>query len=102
MRLVLSNLPPADADRIASALVEERLAACVNLLPVTSVYRWKGEVCREPETTALIKVAEEGLDALKARLLELHPYELPEILALPIDAAASLAAYVQWVRDETG
>ncbi len=101
MRIVLSNLPPADADRIATLLVEERLAACVNLLPVTSVYRWKGETCRDPEVTALIKVRAAGVDALKARLLELHPYDLPEILAIPIDEAGSLAAYVSWVREES-
>ncbi len=101
MRIVLSNLPPDHADRIASTLVEERLAACVNLLPVTSIYRWKGETCRDPEVTALIKVRAGAVEALKARLKELHPYELPEILALPIDEAGSLAAYVDWVRAET-
>jgi periplasmic divalent cation tolerance protein len=101
MRIVLSNLPPDHADRIASTLVEERLAACVNLLPVTSIYRWKGETCRDSEVTALIKVGEDAVEALKARLKELHPYELPEILAVPIDEAGSLAAYVDWVRAET-
>ncbi len=101
MRIVLSNLPPADADRIATTLVEERLAACVNLLPVTSVYRWKGAICRDPEVTALIKVRADGVDALRARLLELHPYDLPEIVALSIDEAASLAPYVAWVREES-
>lgn len=101
MRIVLSNLPPADADRIATTLVEEGLAACVNLLPVTSIYRWKGDTCRDPEVTALIKVSANGLEALTARLLDLHPYDLPEILALPIDEAGSLAAYVGWVREQT-
>ena len=101
MRIVLSNLPPDHADAIASTLVEERLAACVSLLPVTSIYRWKGETCRDPEVTALIKVRVGAVEALKARLKELHPYELPEILALPIDEAGSLAAYVDWVRAET-
>ncbi len=101
MRIVLSNLPPDHADRIASTLVEECLAACVNLLPVTSIYRWKGETCRDPEVTALIKVRAGAVEALKARLKELHPYELPEILAVPIDEAGSLAAYVDWVRAET-
>jgi len=101
MRIVLSNLPPDQADAIAEALVTERLAACVNLLPITSVYRWKGAICRDPEVTALIKVRADGVDALKARLQELHPYELPEILALPVDAAGSLAAYIDWVRVES-
>ncbi len=101
MRLVLSNLPPEHADRIAATLVEERLAACVNLLPVRSVYRWKGETCREDEITAFIKVRADGVDALRRRLVELHPYELPEVLALPVDAAGSLEAYIQWVRAES-
>ncbi len=101
MRIVLSNLPPEHADRIASTLVEERLAACVNLMPITSIYRWEGETCREPEVTALIKVRADRVDVLRERLRELHPYELPEILALPIDAAGSLAAYVDWVRAES-
>ncbi len=101
MRIVLSNLPPDQADAIASTLVEERLAACVNLLPVTSVYRWKGEICRDPEVTALIKVRADGVERLRARLQELHPYELPEIVSLAIDEAGSLAAYVDWVRAES-
>ena len=102
MRIVLSNLPPDHADAIASTLVEERLAACVNLLPVTSIYRWKGEICRDPEVTALIKVSEDGVERLRTRLRELHPYELPEIIALPVDAEGTLAEYVSWVREETG
>ncbi len=101
MRIVLSNLPPEHAESIASTLVEERLAACVNLLPVTSVYRWKGEICRDPEVTALIKVRADGLERLRERLRELHPYELPEIVALPVDAAGTLAEYVEWVRAES-
>ncbi len=101
MRVVLSNLPPEAADSIASTLVQERLAACVNLLPVTSIYRWEGKICRDPEVTALIKVRADGVDRLRARLQELHPYDLPEIVALPVDAAGSLAAYVDWVRAET-
>lgn len=101
MRIVLSNLPPDQADAIASTLVEERLAACVNLLPVTSVYRWKGEICRDPEVTALIKVRADGVERLRLRLQALHPYELPEIVVLPVDAEASLTEYVDWVRAES-
>lgn len=101
MRIVLSNLPPDQADAIASTLVEEHLAACVNLFPVKSVYRWKGEICRDPEVTALIKVRADGVDRLRARLRELHPYELPEIVALPVDVEASLAEYVAWVGVES-
>ncbi len=101
MRIVLSNLPPEHADRIATTLVQERLAACVNLLPVTSVYRWKGEICRDPEVTALIKVRADGVERLRDRLRQLHPYDLPEIVALPVDADGSLDAYIDWVRSES-
>ena len=101
MRIVLSNLPPEHADAIASTLVKEGLAACVNLLPVTSVYRWNGEICRGPEVTALIKVGADRVEALGQRLRQLHPYELPEIVALSVDAAGSLDEYVAWVREET-
>ncbi|MCP4870542.1 MAG: divalent-cation tolerance protein CutA [Proteobacteria bacterium] len=101
MRIVLSNLPPDHADAIATALVQERLAACVNLLPVTSVYRWEGAICRDPEVTALIKVRADGVDALRERLLELHPYDLPEIVVIPVQATGSLTAYIDWVRTES-
>ncbi|MCO4771565.1 MAG: divalent-cation tolerance protein CutA [Deltaproteobacteria bacterium] len=102
MKLVLSNIGPDDADRVARALIDERRAACVNLTPVRSVYRWEGSVHVDPEVTMLIKVSLDGLDALVARLRELHPYDLPEIVVLDVDVERSLGAYVQWVRDETG
>lgn len=102
MRIVLSNLSPEAADEVARTLVERRLAACVNLTPIRSVYRWEGTVHVDPEVTMLIKVSEAGLDALVTELQVLHPYELPEILVLPVDLDRSLAAYVDWVRDETG
>lgn len=101
MVVVLCNAPPANAEPLARALVEERLAACVNLLPVRSVYRWQGAVEQEDETTLLIKVAAAALPALKARIETLHPYDVPEIVVLPVDTAQSLAAYVEWVRDSS-
>lgn len=100
MKLVLSNAPPDRADEIARRLVEERLAACVNLTPIRSVYRWKGAIAEEAEVTLLIKVSVERVDALVARLRVLHPYELPEILVLDVDAERSLSEYVAWVRSE--
>jgi periplasmic divalent cation tolerance protein len=101
MKIVLSNLPPDAADAIARQLVEERLAACVNLLPVKSVYRWKGELTVDAEVTMLAKVAGERVHALRERLRALHPYELPEIVALDVDEAASLPEYLAWVRAES-
>ena len=89
----------ATAERIAEALVGEGLAACVNLLPgVTSVYRWQGAVERSTEVLLIIKTTESGFAALRDRLLELHPYELPELIAVPV--GPGLPAYLDWVRDQ--
>lgn len=100
-RLVLSTCPdPASAERIATVLVEERLAACVSLLPgARSVYRWQGAVEQSDEVQLLIKTAADRLDALVARLHSLHPYELPEIVA--VDITGGLAPYLAWIIDET-
>lgn len=102
MRVVLCNCSPDKAGALARALVADRLAACVNLLgSVQSVYRWAGEICEEPEITLVIKTSEDRLEALKRQIIELHPYDVPEILALPVDVEASHAPYVAWVRAET-
>jgi len=95
--LVFCTCPDEEtAARIAEALVEERLAACVNRLPaLTSVYLWQGKVERDAETLLLIKTADARFDALRARLCVLHPYELPEIIAVPV--TRGLPAYLQWV-----
>jgi periplasmic divalent cation tolerance protein len=99
MYVVLCNCPPDRAVDIARPLVAEGLAACVNVLPgVRSLYVWEGAVHDEAETTLLIKVAAEKVDALRERLRALHPYEVPEILALPVDTARSDPDYVAWVR----
>ena len=90
----------ASAERIASALVEERLAACVNRLPgVGSTYRWKGEVCRDDEVLLLIKTTRERYDAVRECIVALHPYELPEVIA--VDISAGLDRYLSWVESET-
>lgn len=100
--VVLSNAPMDRAPEIAEALVSEGRAACVNLLPsVRSIYRWQGEICDEQETPMLIKVSAAGCEALVARLTELHPYEVPEIVVLPVDVEASHAGYVAWVAEQT-
>lgn len=99
--LVLTNCPDqASADALAAALVELRLAACVNILaPCRSVYRWQGKVENAEEVPLLIKTTPERYVALEAEIRARHPYELPEIVALPIDRG--LPAYLQWVSDET-
>lgn len=101
MRIVLSNISPEHAETVAKTLIERRLAACVNLLPVRSVYRWEGRVHVDPETTMLIKVGVDAVDRLVSELKTLHPYDLPEIVVVPVDEAASLGAYVDWVRTES-
>jgi periplasmic divalent cation tolerance protein len=99
--LILSTCPDADtAQRLARILVEERLAACVSLLPGgVSTYRWQGLVEQAAEVQLLAKTPADRRDALMARLAELHPYELPEILA--VETAAGLPAYLDWVTAET-
>jgi periplasmic divalent cation tolerance protein len=90
---------PPDAQRIARALVEERLAACVNVLPgVVSIYRWKGNVEQEPELLLVIKTLAERVDSLKARLLELHPYELPEVVVIPV--VGGHKPYLDWIAQQ--
>ena len=99
--LVLTNLPDrASADRLATTLVDARLAACVNILaPCRSVYRWKEAVEQADEIPLLIKTTEAGYAALEAAIRAQHPYEVPEIIALPI--ARGLPDYLAWVAAET-
>ncbi len=91
---------PGTADRIANALVAERLAACVNVLPgVRSVYRWQGAVERADEVLLVIKSAADRLDALAARVKTLHPAELPELIA--VEVVGGLPDYLSWVAEQT-
>ncbi|MCM1280261.1 MAG: divalent-cation tolerance protein CutA [Alistipes senegalensis] len=100
--LVYSTAPDREtAKRIAEALVGERLAACVSMLPgVFSVYRWQGQVEEAAEIGLMIKTTKRCFAALSARLKVLHPYEVPEVVA--VQAADGLPAYLQWVAAETG
>jgi len=91
---------PDTAQRIAGDLVEGRLAACVSVLPgLHSVYRWEGKIERAEETLLLIKTMPACFARLQARLLELHPAELPELVA--VETAAGLPAYLRWVDAQT-
>jgi periplasmic divalent cation tolerance protein len=93
---------PADDDAmvLARALVEERLAACVNVLErMTSVYRWQGEVRQDRERQLVIKTRAERVDALRDRLPSLHPYDVPEFLVIPIVDGSD--RYLEWVREGT-
>jgi periplasmic divalent cation tolerance protein len=97
--VLLSTVGTAeDAERIARALVERRLAACVNVVPgLVSVYRWKGEVRRDDERLLIIKTRAAKLEALREALVTLHPYDLPELVALPIEAGH--APYLAWLDE---
>jgi len=99
--LVFTNLPDrAAAQKLAEALVAQRVAACVNILaPCQSVYRWKNDLQRDEEHPVLIKTTAERYDALEAAIRAAHPYELPEIVAVPIERG--LPAYLDWVAAET-
>ena len=102
MLLLITNVPPEHAQSIAESLVQEKRAACVTETPVTSTYRWEGEIHRDEEVTLTIKVSLAEVEATRTRLLELHPYAVPEILALEVNQEHSHQPYVEWVREETG
>jgi periplasmic divalent cation tolerance protein len=99
--VVLTNCPDdAVADRIARTLVEQGLAACVNrLAPVDSIYRWRGAVERATETPLLIKTTRERYTMVEQAIRALHPYEVPEIVAL--DIVAGFMPYLRWITEET-
>ena len=96
--MVLSTFENEESGkRVARELVEQQLVTCVNLLPgATSLYRWEGKVCEENEVVALMKTTSVGYSRLEERLAELHPYDEPEILAIP--AAAGSEGYLDFVK----
>ena len=99
--LVITNLPDrASAEALAARLIEQHLAACVNLLaPCESIYRWRGEIQRDAEHPLLIKTTRDRYAELEALIRANHPYELPEIIAVTI--TQGLPAYLQWIESET-
>lgn len=97
---VFCTAPPAEAEALARTLVEERLAACVNLAPVSSCYIWDGKVNMDGETLLIIKTTRMRFEPLKKRILELHSYSVPEIVAVPIVEGHEV--YLDWVRQSVG
>ena len=99
--IVLSTAPDRPtAERIARALVEERLAACVNLIPgLGSIYRWKGKIEHEEEVLCLIKTRKALMTKLTRRLTALHPYDVPEVIAVEVSAGAR--PYLNWLAEQT-
>jgi periplasmic divalent cation tolerance protein len=100
--LVLTTLPTADAAaEVAKTVVDEKLAACANILPaLRSIYRWEGKVQDENEVLVLLKTRQAQYERLKARILGLHPYEVPEVLAIPVEQGNQ--PYLDWIARETG
>jgi periplasmic divalent cation tolerance protein len=98
--VVLCTCPTGqDAERIAEILVQERLAGCVNLLPgVRSIYRWQGQIERTEEVLLFLKTTSARLASLRDRLVELHPYDTPEIVALPV--VEGDRTYLSWLREQ--
>jgi periplasmic divalent cation tolerance protein len=100
--LALVNAPTGDAERIARAIVELELAACVNVVPaVKSFYRWEGRLVEDTEATLLIKTRSALIPRLTEEVKAIHPYSVPEVIAIPLDASLGNPDYLAWVRAET-
>lgn len=97
--VVLTTVPsPEEGERIGAAVVSEGLAACANVVSgVSSIFRWKGAIEREREALVIMKTTRDAVKSLRERLVELHPYELPEVIEL--DVASGHKPYLAWVAD---
>ena len=98
--LALTTIGSAEAaQKLADALVHERLVACCNLLEVRSTFVWKDALCNEPEIMMVMKTRRELLETLMIRVRQLHPYDCPELITVPVESG--YAAYLHWVREST-
>ena len=102
VKIALVTCPPEDANRLARALVSEKVAACVNLMPnVSSVYRWDGDIQEDAESLLIIKTSTDRIQALRAAVSRLHTYDTPEFLVVDTDSAQSSPDYISWVIENT-
>ena len=97
--VIFCTIPAAESEAMSRALVGQRLVACVNVLPVRSYYRWKGEFCADEEHMLILKTPQEKSGDVIAAIKALHSYEIPEIIVLPV--IAGHAPYLEWVLQET-
>ena len=97
--IICTTAPPSHAAALARSLIEKNLVACVNITPVRSLYRWKGEFCDEEEHLLVIKTRRELVQTVMQAIREEHPYEVPEIIALPV--TEGYPPYLEWVFEET-
>lgn len=99
--VVLVTCPAAEAERIAEHLIGRQVAACVNIVPgIRSIYRWQGEICRDDETLLLIKSHDRMWTRLEECIRDVHPYDVPEIISLPIEIGNK--AYLDWLNSMLG
>ncbi len=98
--LVLCTAPVGEAENIAEELVQKRLAACVNIMPIRSYFRWENKLSIEGEELMLIKTVEKMVDQIKLTISQLHSYQVPEIIAIPITCGTT--SYLKWIAEEVG
>jgi len=96
--IVYVTCPPDDSEKIAEILVREKLAACVNILPAKSVYIWEDKLCRDEESLLIIKSTLTAYPKLEAKIKQIHPYDVPEIVAIKAEAVQD--DYLRWVHEQ--
>ncbi|WAC04666.1 MAG: divalent-cation tolerance protein CutA [Methanoregula sp.] len=97
--MILSTVPQEKSEEMARALLDKRLVACINTLPVRSFYHWKGEFCDDLEQLLILKTTRKKVKKVITAIREMHPYEIPEIIAIPVIAGHT--PYLDWVYEET-
>jgi periplasmic divalent cation tolerance protein len=97
--VILSTAPASESAAMARALVDRGLVACVNVMPVRSIYRWKGEFCDDQEHLLIAKTTQEKVETVISEIKGMHPYEVPEIIAVPV--IAGYVPYLEWVQQAT-
>lgn len=97
--VVYCTAPQEESESIAKRLLQEQLVACVNLVPVRSIYTWEGAVCNEPEVLMIIKTQAHVIDDLVRMIKAIHPYDMPEVIVLPVTGGSE--EYLEWVLQET-